>query len=135
MESIHLTIKDKKFYVSKDVLLKFDFFRGLFEVQENDLVLDDDICPDTFKIILDMQQGNNILLNVAMLCDKLGLNQKNPQLQEYTCHEENCSKLSLNEKFCVIHKCSHLLCSNLKKDNLLYCDKHTCNEKKCHNFI
>lgn len=130
---IHLTIDNHNFTVSKQTLEKFDFFKGLLEIQQNNLILDN-INPITFSNMISTMENKDIIKDIAILSDQLGLNYENPYLDKYICAKNKCNNLALKNAYCNLHTCQYENCKNQTLKGYKYCYLHKCWRHRCNNI-
>lgn len=132
MDTVHLTVSGKDFYVPRHILRKSNYFRGLLEIKDDDLeVLN--ITPLIFENIIAILSDNiNIAKEIAIACDYLEIDDK-LEFVNYYCINKECNRISLDGDYCVIHKCPIEGCRDTKENNK-YCKSHTCMIKDCINF-
>src|SRR6266705_6406949 len=100
MDTIHLTIQGHDFHIPKQTLEKFDFFKGLLEIQQDNFELYD-ICPYTFNNIINLINKSNLEKDAAILSDKLGLERDESIFtSSYYCKKDDCNLFVLNGKYC-----------------------------------
>lgn len=131
---IHITLNGTDFDIPKDILLESDFFRGMLDIEENNLVIDNpEISVDILKTLLMMvSDENGLTKELAKLYDMLGFDNRYKTIKYYYCTIGGCTKICKIGKICNIHKCTKETCVERKWKNL-YCKRHTCIIANCNN--
>lgn len=147
--SIHLIFETEELDVDKNILLQFEYFRNLLDMQPDNIKITN-VNIILFKILVHMIQNNDVIKDIAILSDFLGHDSECKPLADCKCAIEQCNKIALNtnyceqhtcivkdcengidsNKYCFFHKCK--ICKNIKYDNFDYCLMHKCIINDCH---
>ena len=140
MNTIHLTIDNQEtdeieeFNVSRDILSKSEYFKGLLEIQNDNIQLHN-INPKHFKMMLWMiESETDVMKDIVKLFDYCGFDNDCPSLNKYVCVIGGCSKIA-DEKYCILHKCYAATCQNKKRDSSICCSSHKCSIVNCVNHM
>lgn len=135
MEIIKVIVRNMEFDVPIDVLMQFDFFEGSLEINKND-VIKLDVCPFTFKNMIDIAQNININENVCRMADMMGIKVRN-ELFNYKCNDHSCNNFAFKKNYCEIHICEVINCEYGKMfvNNAKYCKFHTCESEDCIELV
>lgn len=130
---INLIFDNEEIDVDKDTLMKFEYFRNLFEISENNIKIEN-IDADIFKVLICMMKyESDIVEKAAILSDFLGCKTVCQSLINYRCAIVGCNNISLNKLYCVWHKCKVDGCIG-GNSNHGYCNMHRCIYAKCENI-
>lgn len=130
-----IKVRDREFEVDVELLSKFDFFQGILELQDGGPIILD-MCPYTFKNVIDVIQQKDIINDVAIICDAWGLKEKSELLKKYQCKNKECSNFALEiSMYCNLHICHAENCFNGQKDGSDYCCDHTCQKGLCKHYV
>lgn len=133
MATIHLIFNTEEIDVDKNILLQFDYFRSILEI-ESDNIKVNHISIKLFKILICMlETENDLVKDIANLSDFLGHDGGCKSLADFKCTIENCNRIALNKIFCELHKCAAEGCYYGDKLHK-YCVDHRCNTLKCENI-
>lgn len=134
MVEVKLIFDNKKIYVDKSILMNFEYFRNLFEIQDNNIKVDN-INYDLFKILILMYQNDkDINKELAILADYLNSDKICNSLIDFKCTRNGCEKIATNKKFCEIHTCKAIDCDRGDENKYDYCIIHRCKFYDCNEF-
>lgn len=152
MTTVHLIFDDEELDVNKDILMKFDYFRNLFDISQDNIKINN-IDITTFKQLISMWDNEANEKNIMTLADFLGCNSLCKSMTNYKCGLLTCNKIALNgsfcdchkcsvegcengsaHKYCLSHKCGTYGCTNIHIEKGLYCINHTCSIDMCINY-
>lgn len=110
MSLVHLIVDNEEFDVSRTTLEKAHFFRGLLEI-ESDNIKVENVSPVLFKTLITiLEMKDNSANDLAILYEYLGFEEKCELLSNYKCKIVNCGGKRFNYHYCVDHKCIENQC-------------------------
>lgn len=124
MDIVHLIVGNEDIYASRDLLLKSDYFRGVFEFEKDNIVIHN---MDSFKfriLLLMMEAQYDVTKEIATMHDAFGF-EPCETLKKYKCDVKNCNGVKLTE-YCRDHECLVEGCSLMRRGNSEYCSMHKC---------
>lgn len=126
MSQVHVIVDNEKFDVLRQTLEKASFFKGLLEI-ENDNIKVENISPILFRTLITiLEMKDNSARDLAILYEYLGFDEKCELLINHKCVIENCNNMHLLGKYCELHRCHIEECANIKIGNSNYCITHKC---------
>lgn len=137
---IHITLNNQSFDIPKDILERFDFFKGMLEIESNNLSIDNpEISADDFKVFIMMICNKDICKDITILYDMLGYNDEHRYklISSYYCTRQDCTKIKLDKSiYCAIHEanCRISKCENDKYKSSQYCLDHKCLVDDCLDY-
>lgn len=107
METINLTVEGKEFNISRELLEKSDYFKGLLDIQDNNLVITDISAKDFKLLIYLLESPDSVMERVADLFDYLGFKHDCVSFKKYHCLARGCERLGgfSSYYFCTEHYC------------------------------
>lgn len=136
MSTIHLIIGNTEFDVPRELLEKSAFFRGMLEIQGDNLQIDN-VSPEIFGILIYMlKHGNeNVITELVNLYEYLNFEMNCITLATSYCTTNSCTKMIIKGKYCELHKCRALNCANVKSSGFDYCTTHMCKTSGCTSIL
>lgn len=140
MDTIHLLVQGTEFHTSRQVLEQSLYLKELLALKEesdekDDILKIDNITPLIFQcLVASLTTNINIPEEIALLYDFLNIDRRLEGLEHYHCKSNNCNKISIDYKYCDIHRCKIKKCCNEKINNK-YCEYHNCVVKGCTHSV
>lgn len=130
--SVKLIINDEEIIVNRTILIQFDYFKDLLEIESDNITINY-VDVKLFKILIWMlEQNTDIVRDVAILADFLGHEGGCKSLIEYKCNIINCNNMAFDKTYCKLHLCTADGC---KLGGLMkYCTIHRCVHDGCMNI-
>lgn len=137
---INLTLNNTQFVIPSELLEKSDFFRGLLDIDGDNLIINnEELSVDVFRILIMMVQNDrDIIKDLAKMYDVLGFDDNYKILKSYYCLQKGCNRIKLGGSYCEVHQYNHNRCMRIgcEEDvecSFTYCIRHKCIVKDCHN--
>lgn len=130
---VNLTVEGKEFTISRELLEKSDYFKGLLDIQDNNLVITDISAKDFKLLIYLLESPDSVMERVADLFDYLGFKHDCVSFKKYHCFARECDKLGgfSSYYFCKEHKCRTVDCLFEVVKGSEYCVHCKCVKEGC----
>lgn len=126
-----VVVEGKELSISENLIKSCDLLRGLFEIQQDKIELNEKIPYGLLYILVNILENDNIQNELAELYECMGF-QKKCNVLKY-CTSGKCMNMSFDHKYCAVHKCQIDDCEKEPIYNYNYCYLHKCGERGCYN--